>query len=142
MDFFVKLLYSALFGALAYCLFLILSKPVGDVTKPLLGGVLFSIAIIGIDKWSVASQFVPPSEVSHLITFDFALPVLYTLAKWKHTIFNKNIPQSVLESGLASTLQVSYAWLNRVGIFLLMGIYQLVVIWFLTWDYLLQARWH
>ena len=33
-------------------------------------------------------------------------------------------------------------WLISYGIFIMTWLYQLVTIWLLTWDYLVQARWH
>lgn len=142
MDFFIKALYSLLFGVIAYLLFLILSKAATNWRSLAIICLLCLASTLIIDKFSNASAFVPSKEIYLLIKFDFMLVGLYVLSRFQHTNFKNNASKSLQATGSFRAMESAYNFLSKYAVFAMLYIYQLVSIWLLTKRYLIEARWH
>jgi hypothetical protein len=142
MDFFIKSLYSVLFGLLAYLVLLIFSEGANDKKKLEISFLILLAIIVAINLFSIAPRFVPSSEIWELIVFDFAVPTLYVMMQRGASTSKDNRPWSLSESASFSHfLKSRNSILLRLCI-IMAYIYQLVSIWFLTEHFLVKARWH
>ncbi|MGI4874204.1 MAG: hypothetical protein ACRYFX_23835 [Janthinobacterium lividum] len=143
MDFFIKSLYSLLFGVVAYTLFLIISKAATNWKSLAIVCLLCLTSILAIDKFSNASAFVPSTEIYLLVKFDFGLVILYVMSKWQLASFRNKPPGELqlLAKALSHTVGSIQDFLIKYAIFVMVYLYQLVSIWLLTEHYLIEANW-